>query len=83
MTRPLNQLTEVEVAKIAALPVRDRCDRIVAEFDEWLAVHVRRFGLKYEDLPQLNDAFRDYFADARTARPLQPTRSGWIVEKSR
>ena len=53
---------------MTALTVAERCARIVAEFDEWLAVRVLRDELKYEDLPQLNDAFRDYFADTRTAR---------------
>ena len=74
MTRPLNQLTEVEVVKIVELPVRDWCNRIIDEFDEWLAVHVRRFGFKHEDLPQLNDAFRDYFSDTRTAKPIEESR---------
>lgn len=68
MTRPLRELTEIEVEKITVLPVRDRCNRIIDEFDEWLAVHVLRFGFQHEDLPQLNAAFRDYFSDTRTAR---------------
>lgn len=48
--------------------VQERCARIIAEFDEWLAVRVLRQELSHEDLPHLNDAFRDYFADTRTAR---------------
>lgn len=50
------------------LSVQERCSHIIAEFDEWLAARVPRNELKHEDLPQLNDAFRDYFAGARTAR---------------
>jgi hypothetical protein len=66
--KPLVQLTEAEIAKVAAMPVRERCARIVVAFDEWLSVHVLRYGLKHDDLPQLNDAFRDYFAGARSER---------------
>lgn len=66
--KPLRAMTAAEVDKVAALPVHERCDRILVEFDEWLALHVLRFQLTHDDLPQLNDAFRDYFAGTRTAQ---------------
>lgn len=66
--KPLSELTPIEVDELAKLPVLQRCTRILDEFDEWLAVRVLRLKLTHEDLPQLNDAFRDYFADTRTAR---------------
>lgn len=48
---------------MSALPrVEERCLTLVGEFDYWIAVRVIRHGLKYEDLPHLNDAFRDFFA---------------------
>lgn len=53
---------------VVKMSVQERCSRILDEFDEWLAVRRLRFKLKHEDLPQLNDAFRDYFADMRTMR---------------
>ena len=66
--KPLNQLTEFEVAELAQQPVQTRCKRIIDEFDAWLALRAIRLQFKHEELPQLNDAFRDYFADTRTAR---------------
>jgi hypothetical protein len=70
--KPLSQMTATEVTRVAASPVHDRCERIVGEFAEWLAVHVLRYKLKHEDLPQLNDAFRAYFAGTRSASGRQP-----------
>jgi hypothetical protein len=61
----VRKLTPAEVAKMS---VQDRCARILDDFDEWLAIRRLQFELKHEDLPQLNDAFRDYFAGMRTAR---------------
>jgi 3',5'-cyclic AMP phosphodiesterase CpdA len=66
--KPLRELTPLELEDLAKLPVRLRCARIVDEFDEWLAIHVLWLKLKHDELPQVNDAFRDYFADTRTAR---------------
>jgi hypothetical protein len=60
----VRKLTSDEVAKMS---VQDRCVRILDEFDEWLAIRRLQLELKHEDLPQLNDAFRDYFAGLRTA----------------
>lgn len=74
MTRPLNQLTVAEVDVLAAASVQERCNRIIDEFDEWLAVRVLRLKLQHEDLPKLNDAFRDYFSDTRTAKPIEESR---------
>jgi hypothetical protein len=54
--------------EVAKMPVQERCSRIIAEFDEWLAARRLQYELRYEDLPQLNDAFRDYFADTRTMK---------------
>jgi hypothetical protein len=54
--------------ELVQMPVQDRCARIVDEFDEWLAIRVLRLKLRHEDLPQLNDAFRAYFTDARSVR---------------
>lgn len=68
MTRPLHTLSRAEVDELAKLSVQDRCARIVDEFDEWLAVYVRCLKLEHEDLPQLNDAFRDYFTGTRSVR---------------
>ena len=65
--KPLHQLTEFEVAELAKQPAQTRCNRIIDEFDEWLAIRARRLKFKHEELPQLNDAFRAYFADTRTA----------------
>ena len=65
--KPLNQLTEFEVTELAKQPVQTRCKRIIDEFDEWLAVRAIRLQFKHEELPQLNDAFRAYFSDTRTA----------------
>lgn len=67
--KPLNQLTEGERAAMESRPVQERCDAIIAEFDEWLAVRVVILRFKYAELPQLNDAFRDYFASTRTTHP--------------
>lgn len=61
----MKRLTEDEVTK---MPLQARCERILDEFDEWLAIRVLQFKLQHEDLPQLNDAFRDYFADMRGVR---------------
>lgn len=61
----MRKLTEAEVAKMS---LQERCDSILDEFDEWLAIRRLRFQLSYEDLPQLNDAFRDYFSGMRTVR---------------
>lgn len=61
----MRKLAHDEVAKMS---VQDRCVRILDEFDEWLAIRRLQFELKYEDLAQLNDAFREYFADMRTAQ---------------
>ena len=41
---------------------------IVNEFDRWLANQVLENGLSWEELPQLNDAFREYFKGTRTAK---------------
>lgn len=68
MTRPFSQLAEAEVDELAKLSRQERCLRILDEFDEWLAVRVLRLKLRSEDLPHLNDAFRDYFADTRMTR---------------
>ena len=62
---PVRKLTADEAAK---MPVQERCLRILVEFDEWLAARTLQYGLKYEDLPQLNDAFRGYFANTRTVQ---------------
>lgn len=61
----MKNLTADEVAN---MPVQERCLRILAEFDVWLAARRLQYGLRYEDLPQLNDAFRGYFADTRTVQ---------------
>jgi hypothetical protein len=61
----VRKLTSEDVAKMS---VQDRCVRILDEFDEWLAIRRLQLELKHEDLPQLNEAFRDYFAGMRTAR---------------
>jgi hypothetical protein len=61
----VRKLTPDEVAKMSP---QDRCARILDEFDEWLAIRRLQLALKHEDLPQLNDAFRDYFAGMRTSR---------------
>jgi hypothetical protein len=61
----VRKLTPEEVAKMS---VEDRCARILDEFDEWLAICRLQLELKHEDLSQLNDAFRDYFAGMRTTR---------------
>lgn len=66
--KPLSELSAFEVDDLAKRPVHERCTRIVDEFDEWLAIHVLRLKLAHEDLPQLNDAFRDYFADTRSQK---------------
>ena len=66
----MRELSEREVAKIAERPVQERCRYVIGEFDEWLAVHAFRYGFQHADMPQLNDAFRDYFSDTRTARAL-------------
>ena len=66
--KPLRDMTQAEIAEVASLPVGERCMRILEEFDYWLALHVVHFKLEHADLPQLNDAFRGYFADTRTAR---------------
>lgn len=42
--------------------------KIINEFDYWLALQVLNNDLKYEDLPYLNDTFRDYFLHMRTTR---------------
>lgn len=47
--------------------VEQKCVLIIDEFDRWLALRVLQHELKHEDLPQLNDMFRDYFADTRSA----------------
>jgi hypothetical protein len=60
---PVRKLTEVE-----KMSLQERCDRILDEFDEWLAIRRLQFQLSYEDLPRLNDDFRDYFSGMRTAR---------------
>lgn len=85
MTKPLNQMTPTEVSKIAALPVIDRCSHIIDELDEWLAVHVLRFELKHEDLPQLNDMFRSYFMGTRTvqASGSAASKKTMLVERDR
>ena len=59
----MRKLTADEVAN---MPVQERCLRILDEFDAWLAARRLQYGLRYEDLPQLNDAFRGYFAGTRT-----------------
>jgi hypothetical protein len=61
----MRQLTEDAVMR---MPIQDRCARILDEFDAWLATRVLHFKLRHEDLPRLNDAFRDYFTDTRTSR---------------
>lgn len=61
----MRPLTEEEAQQQS---VRDRCTQILHEFDTWLAVRVLWMRLKHEELPQLNDAFRDYFSDTRSAR---------------
>jgi hypothetical protein len=66
--KTLNELAAFEVDELAKQPVQARCNRIIDEFDEWLAIRVLRLKLQHGDLPQLNDAFRDYFSDTRTAR---------------
>ncbi len=66
--KPLNELSPFEVDDLAKQPVQERCNRIIDEFDEWLAIRVLRLKLQHEDLPQLNDTFRDYFSDTRAAR---------------
>jgi hypothetical protein len=70
--KPLRDMRVDEVAKIAKAPVQERCNCIIDEFDQWLAIHAVRYEFKHTDLPQLNDAFRDYFAGTRTARPPAP-----------
>ena len=61
----MRKLTADEVAKMST---QERCARIIDEFDEWLALRVLHLGLKYEDLPQVNDVFRNYFAGTRTMK---------------
>jgi hypothetical protein len=62
---PVRKLTEAEVEKMS---LQERCDRILDEFDEGLAIRRLQFQLSYEDLSRLNDDFRDYFSGMRTAR---------------
>lgn len=54
--------------EVTSMPVQERCLRILAEFDAWLAARRFQYGLTYEDLPQLNDAFRGYFSGTRTVQ---------------
>jgi hypothetical protein len=61
----VRKLTSDEMAN---MPVQERCLRILDEFDEWLAARRLQYGLRYEDLPQLNAAFRGYFANTRTVQ---------------
>lgn len=61
----MRKLTADEVAN---RPVQERCLRILDEFDEWLAARRLQYGLRYDDLPQLNDMFRGYFSDTRTVQ---------------
>jgi len=51
---------------------RDRCVWIINDFDRWLALQVRIHRLSWEELPQLNDMFRAYFSDTRTAQKEEP-----------
>ena len=41
---------------------------IMIEFDRWLATEVLNNNIPHDELPKLNDAFRDYFKSMRTAR---------------
>lgn len=59
-------MRKLTAGEAANMPLQERCLCILAEFDEWLAVRRLQYGLRYEDLPQLNDAFRGYFANTRT-----------------
>lgn len=52
--------------------VKIRCGQIIADFDRWLALQVLNGRLRYDDLPSLNDMFRDYFANMRSAKPSEP-----------
>lgn len=79
--KTLEQLTEIEIADIAAKPLQERCDRIIDEFDEWLTPRVRRFKVAWEELPKLNDAIRDYFASTRTSRGALLRAPGIASEK--
>ena len=45
--KPLNQLTEFEVAELAKQPVQTRCKRIIDEFDAWLALRAIRLQFKH------------------------------------
>ena len=58
-------------AEVLEMTLQERCDRILDAFDTWLAIQVLHLKLKHEDLPLLNDAFRDYFAGTRAARDLE------------
>lgn len=46
--------------------IREACSDIIYEFDRWLALQVLNRKLSWSELPHLNDAFREYFADTRT-----------------
>lgn len=82
MVKPLRELSREQVADLVKLPAHEKCVRIVDEFDEWLAVQVLRLKLAHEDLPRLNDAFRDYFVGTRTQRET-PAKRTMLVERDR
>lgn len=50
------------------MTVEQKIRLIMIEFDGWLAGEAMLMGLTHDELPKLNDAFRDYFANMRTAR---------------
>lgn len=50
---------------------RDKCVYILNEFDRWLALQVLNQKLSWEELPKLNDMFREYFSDTRTEKDAQ------------
>jgi len=41
--------------------------QIINEFDRWLAAEVVNRQIPWAQLPAINDAFRDYFADTRSS----------------
>lgn len=47
---------------------RGKCVYILNEFDRWLAVQVLHQELSWDELPKLNDMFREYFSDTRTEK---------------
>jgi len=58
----------VKIDRLSDSELHRRVVQIINEFDLWLARQVREHDITWEQLPAVNDAFRDYFKDTRTSK---------------